>query len=111
VKGKKKKVRFSLASSAVTGLAGVAVAGRGVQELLVSGSSAAGSGDQAGALSAQGAEMQALDQGSRAAAESSSSILGPELLIFAGAGLITVSAGTLVFGLVLDRLATDSKAT
>jgi DNA-binding transcriptional ArsR family regulator len=93
--GKKKKVRFSLASSGVSGLAGAGLVGYSFLNSMTN------SGGDSEALQAQEMGAQAMDKAETAA---ESGMLPEEVFLFAGIGFLTIALGSLAYGLVMNRI-------
>lgn len=100
VSGKERKVKFSIASSALSLFAGVAVVGTGARDYL--GSATERSAD-VGTMGAMGQEAM-----NTASQESSSLVsLSPDILLYLGVGLLGVSAMGYAYGLTLRKLTED----
>ncbi len=101
VKGHERKVKFSIASSAIGSFVGVAILGRMFLRGIggtVEGYSAQSAQDQAGIMAQGGAEA-----GARATETVSSA--GPETaFLFLGTGLLFFSALSLAYGLLIQKL-------
>lgn len=111
VKGKERKVKFSVASS-VLSAAGATVliwqsfrekANVGAQDL----SSSSSSSGQMGAYDAMEAGKKATDTAAQAAQDPG--FFPEEILLMISAGLLTISASTLLYGLALNKLPSDEQ--
>lgn len=96
VSGKERKVKFSIASSALSLFAGVAVVGTGLNEYL-------------GSTTERSADFGTMATGEEAmntAAQESSTLvnLSPDILLYLGIGLLGISAIGFAYGLALRKL-------
>ena len=96
VKGKERRVQFTLASSALSMMVALIAIGSGTQELI----SSSGSDQAVGAMT--------MAQES-AASEAPSTLLNlsPEILLFTGAGLLGVSVVSFIYGITVKKLSAE----
>jgi DNA-binding transcriptional ArsR family regulator len=102
VSGKQRKVKFSIASSALSALVGVAVTGAGLD--LYGGryldSRAAQASSDVGTMGAM--EQEAMNTAARESSQLVS--LSPDILFYLGVGLLGVSALGFAYGIILRKL-------
>lgn len=106
VSGKERKVKFSIASSALSALAGLAVTGTGAKEHFTSSYATRSGADSAGGMGTMSTmEQEAMNT---AAQEPSSLVsLSPDILFYIGIGLIGLSALSFMYGITLRKLTSE----
>ncbi len=117
VKGKERKVKFSIASSAFTALGGALLVWKDLAgsktEKALQAYKGATSGDSGGSMGTMGTmEAGNLTNGTAEAGRQAAEASGAgveQLFLFAGIGLLTVSATALVYGLTINYLSPDEE--
>lgn len=111
VQGKERKVKFSVASSVLSAAGATVLVWQSFRQKanvkaqdLASGSDSSG---QMGAFNAMDAGKNATDAASQAA--QNSELFPEEILLMISAGLLTISASTLLYGLALNKLSSDDQ--
>lgn len=98
VSGKERKVKFSIASSALSAFAGLAVVGTGLQRQIYF--TARSDSQSSGTMGAMGQEAM-----NTAAQESTRLVnLSPDILLYIGVGLLGFSALGFAYGITLRKL-------
>lgn len=99
VEGKERRVRFTIASSALSMMVALVAIGSGAREKLLNNSYQVQ--DQASAMTMESADM--------AANETSSVLtsLSPDVLLFIGTGLLAFSAMGIIYGVTLRKLQSE----
>lgn len=103
VSGKERKVKFSIASSALSALVGLTVTGAGLTDSFGTSYLSSGAAETSSDVGTMGTmEQEAMNTAAR---ESSSFIsLSPEILLYIGTGLLGLSVLGFVYGLTLRKL-------
>ncbi len=102
VKGRERKVRFSIASSAITGIAGISILGYSYLQRLSSGMHASADAGEAQQLSA--ATTEAVNTTS----QSAPAVTPENFFLGAGIFLLGLSVGTFVYGLLMKKLGSET---
>jgi len=105
VKGKERKVKFSVGSSALSGIGGLFLVWKDLNQSLTGKMSEASSSSDVGSFNAVDAGELSKDTAEAAAQSSGTGF--EQALLFLGVGLLAFSFSTLIFGLALNYLGTE----
>ncbi|MFB6145649.1 MAG: winged helix-turn-helix domain-containing protein [Candidatus Nanohaloarchaea archaeon] len=104
IKGKERTVKFSIGSSALSGLAGVVIGYQGLKEIFLTRSA------QDSTMNAMSMTAESAPKAAHTAQNSNLVQLSSEVMLFIGVGLLFVSATVFMYGYTVKRLSESDQS-